>query len=940
MGAGSIPVPAPIPQSSDVLGEESTPRARTAAAESAPNHVVATPPPPPAAGLPTIMDESPTPLRQMHVSVLAGQPPPDTPVGSLRANVARRSLPAKSGQVRGGSGAPLAAGLVSTPSGSPATNLFGALATPSPTPGLSPATPASPTPAPHAAHMISPAMMSCWPTITHATTTAQVDTSVSEGSRNQSSSDVQSWDTGETHVTLSNINALGARIPQRQLTDVSTVVSATSSVSLYSEMDENWVTPAVSHRETDDTDSEGGLSEATLPELLPVSSTSALSHYEDARQGSLDWTVHEETEEDFTPPNERRSATPGTSHHVVDSGDDRAKSAVTPPATSAAFTTLSSLQDRRTPTRQDKFALDGEDQNRESTSPEADSIESLMITPRAKLRSPHTPGTNATEPFEYDQDRRSPATSLSSGSDEGSMRHSMDENFRGLFFRTPQVAAGPSTARRPSTAPTTVPRMINPPARSDSRRPGTAPRATVLPFGEQPRRTALPFGEQPVAESPPMVTAETTPVEEKLFSFVAGAGETVAARPPQPYTSTHDEPKPLTSVLSWTPRPLTSIHNKHSASDPSGGALGSPIRFQQVSPHRGGHIAKRTLSSEMDTQSIPPTSLDLSLGRPINAPHAHGLGVVMTPQNPTGDPNLSGWDHVSRIGPSTPPIATLPRDDSWISASMLYCIEYLEANFDWLVEQLDALLEPQGGNGYIIIDTPGQAELWTNHDSLKRIVNRLLKLDYRLAAVHLTDAHAITDASKYISAVLLALRAMLQLEMPHINVFSKIDTIGGFGELSFNLDYYTEVQDLSYLVRQLEDVPRAKRFAKLNAAMVELIEEFSLVGFETLAVEDKASMMHLVRLIDKVTGYVFMPSGGTTEDNLHALFSSASGTIPGGYADISDVQERWGEGREAFDKAEEERWEREWAMRKQAEALTGADDKVDVKDAKDDEHMT
>lgn len=141
---------------------------------------------------------------------------------------------------------------------------------------------------------------------------------------------------------------------------------------------------------------------------------------------------------------------------------------------------------------------------------------------------------------------------------------------------------------------------------------------------------------------------------------------------------------------------------------------------------------------------------------------------------------------------------------------------------------------------------------------------------------------------------------------------------------AFNLDYYTEVQDLSYLVRTLEEVPRAKQFAKLNAAMVELIEEFSLVGFETLAVEDKASMMHLVRLIDKVTGYIFMPGDTTTEDNLHALFSSASGAIPGGYRDISDVQERWGEGREEFDKAEEERWEQEWAMRKQAETMAKA----------------
>lgn len=139
---------------------------------------------------------------------------------------------------------------------------------------------------------------------------------------------------------------------------------------------------------------------------------------------------------------------------------------------------------------------------------------------------------------------------------------------------------------------------------------------------------------------------------------------------------------------------------------------------------------------------------------------------------------------------------------------------------------------------------------------------------------------------------------------------------------AFNLDYYTEVHDLSYLLHTLEEEPRAKRFAKLNRAMTELIEDFSLVGFETLAVEDKASMMKLVRLVDKVTGYIFMPTADTGGDNLHALFSSASGHMPGDpYADISDVQERWGDRKEEFDKAQEEQWEKEWTARKNAEAM-------------------
>jgi GPN-loop GTPase len=98
---------------------------------------------------------------------------------------------------------------------------------------------------------------------------------------------------------------------------------------------------------------------------------------------------------------------------------------------------------------------------------------------------------------------------------------------------------------------------------------------------------------------------------------------------------------------------------------------------------------------------------------------------------------------------------------------------------------------------------------------------------------------------------------MLQLELPHINVLSKIDLISQYGDLGkvhlepsglssfrcnpdiivdFNLDFYTEVQDLSYLENSLS-ASLPPRFAALNMAMISLVEDYSLVGFETLAVE-------------------------------------------------------------------------------------------------------
>ena len=66
-------------------------------------------------------------------------------------------------------------------------------------------------------------------------------------------------------------------------------------------------------------------------------------------------------------------------------------------------------------------------------------------------------------------------------------------------------------------------------------------------------------------------------------------------------------------------------------------------------------------------------------------------------------------------------------------------------------------------------------------------------LGCRLATVGLVDAHLCTDAGKYISALLLSLSSMLHLELPHVNVLSKADMIEAYGELHFNLEYFTEV---------------------------------------------------------------------------------------------------------------------------------------------------
>lgn len=136
------------------------------------------------------------------------------------------------------------------------------------------------------------------------------------------------------------------------------------------------------------------------------------------------------------------------------------------------------------------------------------------------------------------------------------------------------------------------------------------------------------------------------------------------------------------------------------------------------------------------------------------------------------------------------------------NGGLIYAMEFLETNKDWLSTEINKL----SIETYMLFDCPGQVELYTHHKSVRNVIDYLThKLDYRLAAVHLVDSHYCTESSKFIAVLLTSLSTMLQIEMPHINVLSKIDLMEQYGRLDFNIDFYTEVLDLHQLLDTFDD---------------------------------------------------------------------------------------------------------------------------------------
>lgn len=57
--------------------------------------------------------------------------------------------------------------------------------------------------------------------------------------------------------------------------------------------------------------------------------------------------------------------------------------------------------------------------------------------------------------------------------------------------------------------------------------------------------------------------------------------------------------------------------------------------------------------------------------------------------------------------------------------------------------------------------------------------------------------------------------------------------------------------------------PILENFAKLNKALVEIIEDFPFVGYHTLNIQDKDTVIRLVSAVDKSNGYVYVNTDAT-----------------------------------------------------------------------------
>lgn len=176
-----------------------------------------------------------------------------------------------------------------------------------------------------------------------------------------------------------------------------------------------------------------------------------------------------------------------------------------------------------------------------------------------------------------------------------------------------------------------------------------------------------------------------------------------------------------------------------------------------------------------------------------------------------------------------------------------FCYRYLVENASWLEEKLGDV-----DDDYIIFDCPGQIELYTHMTVIRQLITTLQKLNFSICGIFLIDVQFMIDASKFLSGTLAALSVMINLEIPHINILSKMDLLSKSARK--RLDNYID-PDPDSLLADTEGDPWNERYRSLTESLGRIITDYSLVRFLPLNIKDEESIADIKLTIDNTIQY-------------------------------------------------------------------------------------
>lgn len=157
-----------------------------------------------------------------------------------------------------------------------------------------------------------------------------------------------------------------------------------------------------------------------------------------------------------------------------------------------------------------------------------------------------------------------------------------------------------------------------------------------------------------------------------------------------------------------------------------------------------------------------------------------------------------------------------------------------------IMDELDIFEFPNGS--IVLIDCPGQIELYMHYDYIKTIMEEYQRLNYLCSVAYIIESHYLNDEFKFISACVSCLCTYSLFSIPQINVISKLDVLDtkfeSYEQEEENVveKYYSKFEDLLDIGRLKEKVMEGeskvpRRHTRLTLRLLDLLEDLAITDF-------------------------------------------------------------------------------------------------------------
>jgi len=184
------------------------------------------------------------------------------------------------------------------------------------------------------------------------------------------------------------------------------------------------------------------------------------------------------------------------------------------------------------------------------------------------------------------------------------------------------------------------------------------------------------------------------------------------------------------------------------------------------------------------------------------------------------------------------------------NGALVYCIEYLVQNLEWLQERLN---EATMDDDYLLFDCPGQIELYSHLPVMRQLTDSLRGWGFNVCSTFILDTNFCLDADKFLAAALTSLSAMITLETPAVNVLSKMDLLSKedleFVETLLEGDI-TSMLSSAGIARTEASAKWNEKHRNLTEQISTVLDDYSLVKFLPMNMDDEDTISDLLLAVD------------------------------------------------------------------------------------------